>query len=50
MIPPIEFDMDIAKKVVVLAGIFVGMVSFNNLCLLYVEVTFYQVRMVLVFF
>jgi len=43
MIPPVEFDLAIAKKVLVLAGVFVGMVSFNNLCLLYVEVTFYQV-------
>jgi len=43
MIPPMEFDLEIAKKVAPLAACFVGMVSFNNLCLLYVEVTFYQV-------
>jgi len=43
MIPPLEFDLEIAKKVAPLAVCFVGMVSFNNLCLLYVEVTFYQV-------
>jgi len=43
MIPLFEFDLAVAKKVMPLAVIFVGMVSFNNLCLLYVEVTFYQV-------
>jgi len=43
MIPPMEFDLAIAKKVAPLAVCFVGMVSFNNMCLLYVEVTFYQV-------
>eukprot|EP01116_Phalansterium_solitarium_P011275 TRINITY_DN26907_c0_g1_i2.p1 TRINITY_DN26907_c0_g1~~TRINITY_DN26907_c0_g1_i2.p1 ORF type:complete len:366 (+),score=107.18 TRINITY_DN26907_c0_g1_i2:89-1186(+) len=43
MIPPMEFNLEIAKKIAPLAGCFVGMVSFNNLCLLYVEVTFYQV-------
>jgi GDP-fucose transporter C1 len=43
MIPPLEFDWEIAKKVMPLTVVFVGMISFNNLCLLYVEVTFYQV-------
>lgn len=43
MIPPMEFNIEIAKKIAPLALCFVGMVSFNNLCLLYVEVTFYQV-------
>jgi len=43
MIPPLEFDWEVAKKVMPLTVVFVGMVSFNNLCLLYVEVTFYQV-------
>lgn len=43
MIPPLEFNLEIAKKIAPLAACFVGMVSFNNMCLLYVEVTFYQV-------
>jgi len=43
MIPPIQFDTTVAKKVLPLACVFVGMISFNNLCLMYVEVTFYQV-------
>jgi len=43
MIPPFEFDIEIAQKVMPLAVIFVGMMAFNNLCLYYVEVTFYQV-------
>jgi len=43
MIPPLEFNFEIAKKVIPLAIVFVGMISFNNMCLLYVEVTFYQV-------
>ena len=41
---PFEFDLAIAKRVVPLMFIFIGMVSFNNLCLKYVEVSFYQVR------
>jgi len=43
LIPPLEFDYDIAQKVLPLAVVFVGMVAFNNMCLAYVEVTFYQV-------
>jgi hypothetical protein len=43
MIPPIEFDTAIAKKVAILTVVYVGQLTFNNLCLLYVEVTFYQV-------
>ena len=31
-------------QVLPLAVVFVGMVAFNNMCLAYVEVTFYQVR------
>jgi len=40
---PLEFDLAIARKVFPLTLIFVGMVTFNNLCLLYVEVSFYLV-------
>jgi GDP-fucose transporter C1 len=43
MMPPMEFDLRVAQKILPLAIVFVGMISFNNLCLLYVEVTFYQV-------
>jgi len=43
LIPPLEFNPVIAQKVLPLAVIFVGMVAFNNLCLAFVEVTFYQV-------
>jgi len=43
IIPPLEFNPVIAQKVLPLAVVFVGMVAFNNLCLAYVEVTFYQV-------
>ena len=40
---PFEFNYDIARKVLPLMFIFIGMISFNNLCLKYVEVSFYQV-------
>jgi len=43
LIPPFEFDYNVAKKVLPLSIVFVCMISFNNLCLFYVEVTFYQV-------
>ncbi|PRP80125.1 hypothetical protein PROFUN_12208 [Planoprotostelium fungivorum] len=43
IIPPLEFNVVIAQKVLPLAVVFVGMVAFNNLCLANVEVTFYQV-------
>ena len=36
--------MSIAVKVAPVTGIFVAMIVFNNLCLQYVEVSFYQVR------
>jgi len=42
-IPPMDFKIETAQKVLPLALIFVAMVAFNNLCLLWVEVTFYQV-------
>ncbi|KAI9276107.1 triose-phosphate transporter family-domain-containing protein [Sporodiniella umbellata] len=43
IIPPYEYDLSIAKKVSPLTGVYVGMLVLNNLCLKYVEVTFYQV-------
>jgi GDP-fucose transporter C1 len=36
--------MVIAKRVAPLTFVYVGMLVLNNLCLKYVEVTFYQVR------
>lgn len=42
-VPPPEFKWEASQKVLPLTIIFVAMVAFNNLCLLYVEVTFYQV-------
>lgn len=41
--PAFEFDLTIAKRVMPLSIIFVLMISLNNLCLQYVEVSFYQV-------
>ncbi|SAM08472.1 hypothetical protein [Absidia glauca] len=43
IIPPYEFDTQIAKKVAPLTIVYVLMLALNNLCLQYVEVTFYQV-------
>eukprot|EP00158_Paraphelidium_tribonemae_P003645 Partr_v1_DN26276_c1_g4_i1_m48411 putative Solute carrier family 35 member C1 len=43
IIPPFEFNRHLAVKVVPLTMIYVAMLAFNNLCLNYVEVTFYQV-------
>lgn len=43
IIPPYEFNMVIAKRVAPLTFVYVGMLVLNNLCLKYVEVTFYQV-------
>ncbi|KXS19332.1 GDP-fucose transporter [Gonapodya prolifera JEL478] len=43
VIPPYEFRLDIAKRVATLTFVYVMMLAFNNLCLQYVEVTFYQV-------
>lgn len=42
-IPPLEFDLGIARQIFPLTFLFVCMLSFNNLCLRYVEVWFYQV-------
>lgn len=43
LVPPFEFRLDIAKKVSPLTIMYVLMLAFNNLCLKYVEVTFYQI-------
>ncbi|KAL1918219.1 uncharacterized protein VTP21DRAFT_3485 [Calcarisporiella thermophila] len=43
LIPPFEFKAHIAKNVAPLTFIYVMMLALNNLCLQYVEVTFYQV-------
>ncbi|KAG0263285.1 hypothetical protein BG011_009014 [Mortierella polycephala] len=51
MIPPFEFDQDIARKVAPLSIVYVLMLTLNNLCLQLVEVTFYQVaRSLSIFF
>jgi GDP-fucose transporter C1 len=41
--PPVAYDLAIARKLAPLSLVFVGMVTFNNLALQYVEVSFYQV-------
>jgi len=41
--PKAEYNADIGKKVLPLSIIFVGMITFNNLCLKFVEVSFYNV-------
>jgi len=41
--PSFEFHTEKATKLFQLGGIFLGMMVFNNLCLLNVEVSFYQV-------
>eukprot|EP01084_Bolivina_argentea_P019159 35633_1 len=41
--PPFEYKIATAKKVMPLTLVFLGMIVFNNLCLKYVEVSFYQV-------
>lgn len=41
--PPFEYKIEKAKKVLPLTFVFLGMIVFNNLCLKYVEVSFYQV-------
>jgi hypothetical protein len=42
-LPPISMNWDIAAKVAPVTAIFVAMIVFNNFCLQYVEVSFYQV-------
>ncbi|RYE83413.1 MAG: hypothetical protein EOO65_03995, partial [Methanosarcinales archaeon] len=41
--PKVSYNVDTAKKLAPLSLIFVGMIAFNNLCLQYVEVSFYNV-------
>lgn len=41
--PKAEYSVLVAKKVFPLSVIFVGMITFNNLCLKWVEVSFYNV-------
>jgi len=41
--PKAEYVMGTAKKIFPLSLVFVGMISFNNLCLKWVEVSFYNV-------
>lgn len=43
IVPPFEFDYALAQKIAPLTVVYVLMLAFNNLCLKYVEVTFYQV-------
>lgn len=43
LVPPFEFQLDIARNVAPLTITYVMMLALNNLCLEYVEVTFYQV-------
>lgn len=41
--PKAEYHPEIGKKILPLSFIFVGMITFNNLCLKWVEVSFYNV-------
>ena len=41
--PKAVYDFQIAKKIFPLSLVFVGMITFNNLCLKWVEVSFYNV-------
>jgi GDP-fucose transporter C1 len=41
--PPFEFDWGIARQVMPLTIIYLCMIVFNNLCLQFVQVSFYQV-------
>ncbi|KAK3819018.1 MAG: triose-phosphate transporter family-domain-containing protein [Benniella sp.] len=51
MVPPFEFDLDVARKIAPLSVVYVLMLALNNLCLQLVEVTFYQVaRSLSIFF
>eukprot|EP01099_Mayorella_cantabrigiensis_P000398 TRINITY_DN1185_c0_g5_i1.p1 TRINITY_DN1185_c0_g5~~TRINITY_DN1185_c0_g5_i1.p1 ORF type:complete len:505 (-),score=121.84 TRINITY_DN1185_c0_g5_i1:44-1453(-) len=43
LIPPLEIDLQKAKQILPLTLCFIGMIVFNNLCLLYVHVSFYQI-------
>jgi len=41
--PPFSYDLAVGRAVMPLSIVFCGMLAFNNLCLQYVEVSFYQV-------
>ncbi|XP_077983966.1 GDP-fucose transporter 1-like [Glandiceps talaboti] len=41
--PKVRFDYKISREVLPLSVVFVGMITFNNLCLKYVGVSFYNV-------
>jgi GDP-fucose transporter C1 len=41
--PKIKFDTTVSMSVLPLSLIFVGMITFNNICLQFVEVSFYNV-------
>lgn len=41
--PKIDFNLNVSLSVLPLSLIFVGMIAFNNLCLQFVEVSFYNV-------
>jgi len=41
--PPLEFDIKKARKILPLTVVFLGMIVFNNLCIKYVEVSFYYI-------
>jgi len=41
--PTFKIDIQVAKEIVPLSLMFVGMITFNNLCLKYVSVSFYMV-------
>merc|ERR1712196_65713 len=43
MFPKFEINVNIAKEVLPLSLVFVGMITFNNLCLKFVGVAFYNV-------
>lgn len=42
-VPPFEVKKDVMKQMMSLSAVFTLMIVFNNLCLKYVEVSFYQV-------
>lgn len=42
-VPPFEVKMDILRQILPLSVVFTCMIVFNNFCLKYVEVSFYQV-------
>jgi GDP-fucose transporter C1 len=43
MVTPYEMKLELARKIVPLSIVYVMMLAMNNICLQYVEVTFYQV-------